>query len=248
MLKSANALRLAPAAAPAATIPRAVSKSRPLAIGYGRAVPSAERVVAGAMLDWVVVEGGHATRIEIRSEGAASLRVALAAELPAGVAVRVRGAAADAPVYGPFELATLDRAALAGAPGCAVLVVAGARRRRRRHRGLRARSSRSGDRRVTLVGVSHLAVDAAGLRRIDPKSISDIGDAGACEIDVACIANPSAPLLDTARAVAKMVFTGTNGYTLCVHGHAAQRFGDVVHAASSTPRATASIRRTRRRR
>jgi hypothetical protein len=218
MLKSANALRLAPAAAPAATDPSRVSKSRPLAIGYGRAVPSAERVVAGAMLDWVVVEGGHAARIEVRSEGAAALRVALAAELPAGVAVRVRGAAADAPVYGPFELATLDRAALAGTPGApswwspvldgAVAVI----------EVFAPAAVDPATVAITLAGVSHLAVDAAGLRRIEPKDVSDIGDAGACEIDVACIASPSAPLLDTARAVAKMVFTGTNGYSYACTG------------------------------
>jgi hypothetical protein len=69
---------------------------------------------------------------------------------------------------------------------------------------------------VTVAGVSHLAVDGAGARRIDSKAASEIGAAGACEIDVACIANPSAAVLDAARAVAKMVFTGADGYSyLC---------------------------------
>jgi len=217
LLKSANAARLPATAAPAA-VPPGGAKSRPLAIGYGRAVPAAERVVAGATLDWVAVEGGRATHIEVRSEGAASLRVALAADLPAGVAVRVRGAAAGAPVYGPFELATLEPSALAGGPGAhswwsPVLDGAAAI--------VEVFAPATVDPAtvvVTIVGVSHLAVDAAGLRRIDPKSISDIGDAGACEIDIACVANPAQSLLDTARAVAKMVFTGGNGYTYACTG------------------------------
>jgi lysyl endopeptidase len=215
-LKSANAGRLDVPATASAAARKGGAKARPLAIGYGRTVPSGARLVAGSTLDWVAVDGGRAARIELRSEGAAALRVALAVDAPAGVAVRVRGSAADGPVFGPYDVSALVAATPGAAAGVApwwspvldgaVAVV----------EVFAPAAVDPASVTLTFAGVSHLAVDGAGAKRIDPKAASEIGDAGACEIDIACIASPSQAVLDTARAVAKMVFTVGDGYSyLC---------------------------------
>lgn len=61
--------------------------------------------------------------------------------------------------------------------------------------------------------ISHLV---AGPSDRFAKTVSEIGASGSCNIDVACVSNPSAALLNAARSVVQMVFTRLSGGTaLC---------------------------------
>ena len=224
---SSPPMRHAPAADKDAR--RAAGKGRPLAIGYGRAIPAAAQVLDGSALSWVALaDGSFAARIDVASEGAAAVRLPLAAgAMDPDVSVRFVGSAAGAEVFGPYPINVIaDAAARNGA-----LLVAGARRRDgdagdpstgrcRRRRRCSSRVTR----------VSHLAVAGERLRTLSARDVADIGSAGACEIDVACVTPPSPALLDAAAAVAKTLFTGEDGLTLDLFRHAAQRLDHLGHA------------------
>ncbi|MFN3630545.1 MAG: trypsin-like serine peptidase, partial [Casimicrobiaceae bacterium] len=61
---------------------------------------------------------------------------------------------------------------------------------------------------VEFIRLSHLEVAGASVRT---KRIGDIGDSGSCNIDIACVSNPSFALLEAARSVAKMIFSDGSG-------------------------------------
>ncbi len=61
---------------------------------------------------------------------------------------------------------------------------------------------------VEFIRLSHLEVAGASVLT---KRIGDIGDAGSCNIDIACVSNPSFALREAAKSVAKMVFTDGSG-------------------------------------
>ncbi len=64
---------------------------------------------------------------------------------------------------------------------------------------------------LSVEGVSHL-FSSIGDRF---KLAKGIGDSGDCEVDLACVSNPSAALLAAARSVARMVFTTGAGSYFC---------------------------------
>ncbi|MFO1413415.1 MAG: hypothetical protein U1F10_05790, partial [Burkholderiales bacterium] len=135
-------------------------KGQPLAIGFGRELPSDARDIPLAGLDWTAdTGGGRSARITIASPGAAATRVALALDgAPAGLAFRFAGSAANAPAFGPYAARELAGDRLFWSPALS---------------GERATIEISADPDVALDGlvlhvprVSHVLADGADLRAL----------------------------------------------------------------------------------
>lgn len=182
-------------------------KGQPLAIGYGRELPPGARDIALAALDWTPdAGGGRSARIEIASPGAAALRVALALDgVPAGIALRFKGSAAGAAAFGPVAAGDIARERLYWSPALA---------------GDQATIEISADPDVALDGlvlhvprVSHVLVDGADLRSLSAPVLkaTGIGTAGACNVDIACVAATNAPAANFAKSVAKLTFVNDAG-------------------------------------
>ena len=193
----------------------ATGKGRPLAIGYGREVPATDRVIRGGDLVWQhVAGGGRAARIDVSSEGAAAIRVALAmTETHPDVSLRFAGSAPGAPVFGPYPANSIAEAT--GKDGMfwsPVLEGATATIELYAPAGISIRRLQ-----FTLARISHLAVAGDSLRKLDPKLVG-IGGAGSCEVDVACVTPPTAALAAAAKSVAKIVFTQEDGQSYACTG------------------------------
>ncbi|MEO5701152.1 MAG: trypsin-like peptidase domain-containing protein [Casimicrobiaceae bacterium] len=216
-----------------ATGKRAFEK-RALAIGIGRNIPAGETAVVGADLVWLPTpDGGQSARIEVRSTGAAGVRVAIAmVKGDVGVMVRFAGAEPATRIFGPYP--TLEIAQRTTADGMFWSpVIEGDTAVVELH----AEAGVAVDAiRLEVLRLSHLAVAGEGLRTITPKLVSDIGLAGSCEVDVACVANPTQALFNAARSVAKMVFTDPDGTTVTCTGtlinDAATTFAPYFYTAS----------------
>lgn len=191
------------------------AKSRPLAIGFSRAVPTESRSISLASLAWQPLPaGGLATRIEVVSPGAAALRLSLAvADAAPELVVRFASATPSADVHGPYPArAVAERVARYGAFWSPVIegdvavveIVAGADEAR-------------ADVALQLDMVSHLVVEPPALASLGPKRVQDIGSSGACNVDVACEL-PDAALDSAARAVGKLVFSSAAGSTFLCSG------------------------------
>ncbi len=213
-------------AAHAAFAARRDGKGQPLAIGFGREVAGAARRVPLPELTWVAApDGSRSARFTVASPGAAALRVALA--LPAsaaGLSVRFAASGAERRVFGAYagaaiaadtatdgqfwspvlagDVATIELVVPAGAPIPADTLV--------------------------VPRVSHQVVAEEDLRVAHAKT--GIGAAGSCNVDIACVTPPSAPLLALARAVAKLQFVRADGRSYLCSG---TLVGDTVN--SSTP-------------
>ena len=192
------------------------SKGRPLAIGFGRDMPSGSRTIALASLPWqTLADGTRAARIEIVSPDAAAVRVAL--QLPTtdpDLSVRFAGNADNAPVFGPIpanviagdtakfgrfwsptlegSLATIEFEA---APGAKLDGV-----------------------KLTIPRLSHHLVAGLGLKRPDAKTVQDIGTSGPCNIDVKCVTPQSTAFVNSTKAVAEILFTQEDGGTYLCSG------------------------------
>jgi len=196
IVREKNKASSAAAAAPDAT------KGRPLVVGIGRDVPSAERTIDSAGLVWIpIADGGFAARIDVRSQGAAAVRVAMTmSETNPDVTLRFVGSAANAEVFAVPANAIAGATLRDGVFWSPVLegdtatieVVAPAGVDRDRIA-------------FTLARLAHLALAGASLRDPTQKDLSDIGTSGSCNVDVACIA-PSAALTAAARATAQIIF------------------------------------------
>ncbi len=190
-------------------------KSRPLAIGYPRELPSASRTIVLSDLAWKALpDGGRATRIEIASPGAAALRLSLS--MPAShpdLALRFVGNAPRAEVQGAYPVnAVAEASAQRGAYWSPVLEGDTATIE------LHAGAGASFDGLVLALGpLSHLVIAGDDLRQIDAKRAADIGDSGSCNIDVACT-NPSTALTQAADAVGKLLFNDRSGSTFLCSG------------------------------
>jgi hypothetical protein len=188
-------------------------KSRPLAIGFPRGLPTDVRSIGLASLAWQALPAGNrATRIEVVSRGAAALRLSLAVSAAApDLVVRFASARPSAAVHGPYPAWSVAEAvARHGAfwspviegEAAIVEIVAGA-------------DATAGDVALRLDAVSHLVVEPPALASGDPKRVQDIGSSGACNVDVACEL-PEAALESAARSVGKLVFSNAAGGTfLC---------------------------------
>jgi hypothetical protein len=173
-----------------------------LVIGFGRDVPAPDRMIDATTLAWVpVADGRYGARVDVRSPRAAALRLGLAmAVADPDVVVRFAGSAPGAAVFAvPADTiagATLGDGVfwspiLEGDTATLEIVVpAGV------DRALIA---------ISIARVAHLAIAGASLRVPTQKELSDIGTAGSCNLDVACVA-PSPALSAAASASAQIVF------------------------------------------
>jgi lysyl endopeptidase len=218
----------------AASAPGRDGKGHPLAIGFGRDLPAAKRTIALSDLAWVVApDGSRTARIEIASPGAAALRVALV--LPAAhpdVSVRFAGSAANAPVFGDYPANAIaeeaQRSGLFWSP-----VLAGDVATIEFHAASDA----------TIAGVtlriprlSHQLVSGTDLLSLPDKTTKAIGSAGACEIDIACVAPATQAVLNLAKAVAKLQFVGDDGRSYLCSGvllnDSVQSFSPYLYSAN----------------
>lgn len=179
-------------------------RSKLFQVGYPRDIPASLRSLPLTSLVWqTLADGSQVARVEILAPDAAAFRIGYRVDGPAaGLQVRFAGIGRDevyaAPVtpaenaWSPVlegDTATLELRVLPGVD-----------------------ASRWA---VTLDQLSHFVLAPASMGQ---KDIAHIGKAGACNIDVACVTNPSSALLDAAKAVAKMVYTDRNGRSILCTG------------------------------
>src|SRR5450631_278612 len=174
------------------------TKRRRLTIGFARNVAATQASFALADLVWSRTDdGAQAAHISLTSSGAAAIRIGLVvSNAPTALEMRFRGSGA-AQAFGPYP-ANLARESiywspvLEGETGVIELTLpAGV-------------SPGAGT--VSLPMISHLVVSGNSLRQADP--LGQIGSAGACEVDVACLSPTLQQQAATAiNAVARMVFT-----------------------------------------
>lgn len=193
------------AATKAATAP---DKQTPLQIGFARAVPAGMAQIDLASLAWQDMgDGSRAARIVLESPDAAAIRAELLLTGGAdGLSFRFGSNAPGAQVFGPYTWAELEAAArwtpvLEGSS--AIIDIE-----------LSAGASLAG-KMLTVPRISHLTITGADLAPDRLKRTGDIGRSGSCNIDIACIANPSSDLLSAAAAVAQIVFTDLGTTWLC---------------------------------
>jgi hypothetical protein len=215
-------------AAPARSGAQASKLKGPLAVAFPRDVPPSGSAIPLANLNWQALpDGRRAAKIEVVSPGAAALRVALQMpESAVGVNVRFSGNGALAQVFGPIpanKIAADTRRfgvfwspVLDGDTASIEFEVDGA--------------TQLSDVPLTIARVSHQVVSPGSIHKLSAKDIQDIGAAGGCEIDVACVMPQTTALTDAARAVAELEFMQDDGFTYLCTG---QLLNDSI--SSNTP-------------
>ena len=160
------------------------AKTRPLAIGFPRTLPSVSRSIGLASLAWQALPAGDmAARIEVVSPGAAAVRLSLAVSTAApDFVLRLASATPSATAHGPYPAREIAEAvARHGAfwspviEGDVAIIEIVARA-----------DVMHADIALQLDRVSHLVVEPAAFASIGPKRVQDIGGSGACNVDVAC--------------------------------------------------------------
>lgn len=190
----------APSATALAALRSANQKAsmRRIQLGIEQATGMGDTALGDALAWHMLADGRSAARLVVHSPGAAALRTALdLRSLPDGASLRVAEDASG--MHGMVELdakilslqrrqdSTVWTPVTAGdTQHIELLLPAGAD-----PRWVRLAAPR----------ISWLVVDPA--RSLDPEKI---GDSDACEIDVACVSNPSAAFNNVRRAVTRMVF------------------------------------------
>jgi hypothetical protein len=172
-------------------------------IGFSRKVPQGDRSLTLAALPWQsLADGSKAAQIVVRSPGAAALRLSLRmASSQPGVNIRFQSSTSE--VYGPFTAAQIAETRSFWSP---VLEGDSATLEIQLPAGVAPQSID-----LRMPRISHLV--AAGLSLLKTEPIQDIGRAGACEVDIACVATPAAE--HQALSVAKLVYTDVGGTFLC---------------------------------
>lgn len=169
-------------------------------IGFGRDVGADAEEGSGTSLAWSRVGEWKIAKLRVQSPGATALRVGLRIGATAQPwTLRVAGSDDESKSLGPMRLAgPLGREELHWTPlteGDAQVIEI-------------ASPASQPDPTVEVALVSHLVTGpSSGFH----KAITTIGNSGSCNIDVACVSNPSQALLDAANSVARMAFTGTDG-------------------------------------
>jgi len=183
-------------------------KVRPLYVAYGRDLSLASRNVRLSELTWVATaDGGRAARVEVRSPGAAAIRVAMTLATDVELTLRFVGQGSASTVFGPVSARTLiDDTARFGQFWSPVLEGDTATIELHAGAGVGVENVVVG-----LPRVSHHVVGGAALQKLSAKNAADIGRAGFCEIDLACVVPLTQPLVDAAKGVAKLLFTKESG-------------------------------------
>jgi hypothetical protein len=201
-------------------------KSGPLAIGVPRAVPAASRDIVLRDLAWATsASGARVAHVEVKSPGAAALRVALSIDKAVdGMIVRFAGASG---AIGDVSASAIAAASAQGgqywSPDLAGEVAT-------IEFEVPASASLDGAT-VRVPRVSHLVVGATDLA--SPAGAvaraTGIGTAGACNVDLACVSPADAPANDLAKSVARITFVRDGRTYLC----SATLINDAV--SSNTP-------------
>ena len=183
----------------------ASDRAKPLQIGFPRDIPTAARSLPLTSLPWQTLpDSSRVVRIEVLVADAAAFRVAYRIDGPAaGLQMRFAGAGRD-------EVYASDASSGAGLMWSPVLEGNSGTLELRLMPGIDA--AQFG---VTLETLSHLITSPSNLGQ---KDVRQIGRSGSCNIDIACVSNPSAALLNAAKATAKMVYTTDTGSTSACTG------------------------------
>ena len=176
-------------------------RSKALQIGYPRDIPANQHSLPLTTLPWqTLADGSRVARVEVLAANAMAFRIGYRVDGPAaGVQVRFSGIGRDE-VYSAAvtESERVWSPVLEGDTGTVEL---------RLLPGFNAAQFQ-----VTLDQLSHIVVSPASLGQ---KDVRQIGNAGSCNIDIACVSSPSTALLNAAKAVAKIVFTDAGSSYLC---------------------------------
>jgi lysyl endopeptidase len=182
-------------------------KAKRLVIGVNRPVDATGVLPTAADLAWLRVEGGHAAQAVVSSREAAAVRLALElAGVPEDVEMVFHGSGDAARLIGPIRVGDIaDRTAAWWSPvtegdtQTVEFFVPGERDAKRLP--------------IRIAQISHLLA-APSSRFL--KNVQDIGDAGACNIDIPCSPlNASPAFQDVTDSVAKMLFTDGSFSALC---------------------------------
>ena len=183
-------------------------KLRRLAVGFARSIPASSQATSLSALSWVDAgDGMRAARIVVQSPSAAGLRLAIALErAPAGLALRFRGSAPGATVYGPIDATSIASTPLYWSPpldGDSAIVELAV-----------PRAAVLDGAAIRVPMLSHLSIGTAALKQADP--LGNIGAAGACESDVACVPAPLRQQAATAINATARILLVDHGYSfLC---------------------------------
>src|SRR5437773_12057822 len=197
------------AKAKAAAAHRAEKPGAPLQIGIARSVGAGDSIIRLADLPWESVQGGgSAVRIELTSNGASALRLGMRLRnARGGLTLRFAGASALSNVFGPVAARDFPATFLYWSPVLdgehAIVEFA------------LPPGVSPGDAVLELPTISHLTAAGAAELKAAADPFKAIGTSGSCEIDVACMANPSAALLSAASSVVRLAFTYRGSTYLC---------------------------------
>lgn len=194
--------------ATAARAAAVTDKRVPLQIGFARDVPSEIGLIDLSALAWIDLgDGRRAARIVLESPAAAAIRAELMLTGSAqGLSFRFGSNTPGAQVFGPYaweELQPVSRWSPVLEGASAIIDIE-----------LAPGASPAG-RFLTIPLVSHLTAAGADLALEQIKRVGDIGRAGKCNVDIACVANPSSDLLNASASVAQIVFTDAGNTYLC---------------------------------
>ncbi len=182
------------------------NKARRLAIGFARDVRASDSSMRIADLPWQTLpDRTQIARVELTSPGAVAIRIELALEdPPEGLVLRFRGSASGAPAFGPYPADTIARRSvfwtpvLEGETASVELELPA--------------SVQPGNATLRLPAISHLGAPASKLKALS----SYIGEAEACEVDIACLAPTVQQQIATAsNAVARLLVTVKGVTYLC---------------------------------
>ena len=186
-------------------------KAGRLPIGVARAIPAASSHIALGDLAWTTTPNSRVAHVELKSPGAAALRVALAIDKPVdGMMVRFAGSSGAIVEVSAAQVATASAQGgqywspdLAGDVATIEFEVPAAAA----IDGVSVRVPR----------VSHLVVGGADL--VSPNGAiaraTGIGGAGACNVDLACVAPADDAANELAKSVARITFVEAGKTYLC---------------------------------
>lgn len=200
-------VRAANARAATGKTPGAHVNLRRVVIGVERARQTrAAAAIAPRGLDWTAVDGGDAARLSVTSPDAPALRVALdLLDVSTDLEMVFFGSRSPDKLFGPYRVGDIaDRTSAWWSPvteGETLSVEFFAPRR-------------LGGSDPRVANVAHLFSSPA-TRGID-KRLQDIGDAGSCNVDIACSPlRTSSAFQNAAASVAQMVFNDAGVTILC---------------------------------
>jgi lysyl endopeptidase len=230
-LSQPSAAELAALRARNAASPRGAKRNTlkgPVALAFPRDVPAAAKTVELGGLAWVTLaDGSRAATLDVVSPGAAAVRVALRLPpLGPGVELRFAGNGSHPQVFGPIPAnAIASDASRFGVYWSPVLDGDVAHMEIHVEAGVAVPGVA-----LTVAKVSHQVVAAATIGKMSAKAVEDIGTAGSCNVDVACVTPQPQAFVDARKAVAAIEFTQEDGFTYLCTG---QLLNDSI--SSNTP-------------